>query len=173
MGPGFESLTAYRSEESYSFLHFFLRKIHAQKTGQRQIWLNVKSWGVRINVLYLLSRNFTTMKLDGYSLLLPEGTLNYFDVINVVEDSTQIVIYLEEKKSCSWWIQGPGDRKQGLLWACGGTRLSHTWSRGFSQCPPSPLDNKAWWAIHIPQLAVGCFRYLYDAWIRVFFKRNM
>ena len=37
------------------------------------------------------------MKLDGYSLLLPEGTLNYFDVINIVEDSTQIVIYLEEK----------------------------------------------------------------------------
>jgi hypothetical protein len=37
------------------------------------------------------------MKLDGYSLLLPEGTLDYFDVINVVEDSTQIVIYLEEK----------------------------------------------------------------------------
>ena len=37
------------------------------------------------------------MKLDGYSLLLPEGTLNYFDVINVVEDSTQIVIFLEEK----------------------------------------------------------------------------
>ena len=31
------------------------------------------------------------MKLDGYSLLLPEGTLDYFDVINVVEDSTQIV----------------------------------------------------------------------------------
>ena len=37
------------------------------------------------------------MKLDGYSLLLPEGTLDYFDVINVVEDSAQIVIYLEEK----------------------------------------------------------------------------
>ena len=37
------------------------------------------------------------MKLNGYSLLLPEGTLDYFDVINVVEDSTQIVIYLEEK----------------------------------------------------------------------------
>ena len=33
------------------------------------------------------------MKLDGYSLLLPEGRLDYFDVINVVEDSTQIVIY--------------------------------------------------------------------------------
>ena len=42
-------------------------------------------------------KNFTTMKLDGYSLLLPEGTLDYFDVINVIEDSTQIVIYLEEK----------------------------------------------------------------------------
>ena len=37
------------------------------------------------------------MKIDGYSLLLPEGTLDYFDVINVVEDSAQIVIYLEEK----------------------------------------------------------------------------
>ena len=37
------------------------------------------------------------MKLDGYSLLLPEGILDYFDVINVIEDSTQIVIYLEEK----------------------------------------------------------------------------
>ena len=37
------------------------------------------------------------MKIDGYSLLLPEGTLDYFDVINVVEDSTQIIIYLEEK----------------------------------------------------------------------------
>ena len=29
------------------------------------------------------------MKLDGYSLLLPEGTLDYFDVINVIEDSDQ------------------------------------------------------------------------------------
>ena len=37
------------------------------------------------------------MNLDGYSLLLPEGTLDYFNVINVVEDSAQIVIYLEEK----------------------------------------------------------------------------
>ena len=37
------------------------------------------------------------MQKDGYSLLLPSGTLDYFDVINVVEDSTQIVIYLEEK----------------------------------------------------------------------------
>ena len=37
------------------------------------------------------------MQKDGYSLLLPAGTLDYFDVVNVVEDSTQIVIYLEEK----------------------------------------------------------------------------
>ncbi len=37
------------------------------------------------------------MQKDGYSLLLPTGTLDYFDVVNVVEDSTQIVIYLEEK----------------------------------------------------------------------------
>ena len=41
--------------------------------------------------------NSNLMKHDGYSLLLPEGTLDYFDVINVIEDSTQIVIYLEEK----------------------------------------------------------------------------
>ena len=37
------------------------------------------------------------MQKDGYSLLLPTGTLDYFDVVNVVEDSAQIVIYLEEK----------------------------------------------------------------------------
>ena len=37
------------------------------------------------------------MQRDGYSLLLPAGTLDYFDVVNVIEDSTQIVIYLEEK----------------------------------------------------------------------------
>ena len=37
------------------------------------------------------------MQKDGYSLLLPTGTLDYFDVVNVHEDSTQIVIYLEEK----------------------------------------------------------------------------
>ena len=48
--------------------------------------LTCNSWGVIKN-----------MKLAGYSLLLPEGTLDYFDVINVVEDSTQIIIYLEEK----------------------------------------------------------------------------
>lgn len=38
-----------------------------------------------------------TMQKDGYSLLLPDGTLDYFDVVNVIEDSTQIVIYIEEK----------------------------------------------------------------------------
>ena len=43
------------------------------------------------------------MQKDGYSLLLPTGTLDYFDVVNVHEDSTQIVIYLEEKNIVPVW----------------------------------------------------------------------
>ncbi len=39
------------------------------------------------------------MQKDGYSLLLPAGTLDYFDVVNIVEDSTQIVIYRLNVKS--------------------------------------------------------------------------
>ena len=37
------------------------------------------------------------MEPNGYRLLLPEGTLDYFCITDVKESSTEIVIYLEEK----------------------------------------------------------------------------
>ncbi len=37
------------------------------------------------------------METNGYHLLLPEGTLDYFTISDVKESSTEIVIYLEEK----------------------------------------------------------------------------
>ena len=37
------------------------------------------------------------METNGYRLLLPEGTLDYFNISAVKESSSEIVIYLEEK----------------------------------------------------------------------------
>lgn len=37
------------------------------------------------------------MDTNGYRLLLPEGTLDYFTISDVKESSSEIVIYLEEK----------------------------------------------------------------------------
>ena len=39
------------------------------------------------------------MHKDGYSLLLPEGLLDYFSIIKVEELSKEITIYLEEKNN--------------------------------------------------------------------------
>ena len=37
------------------------------------------------------------MLKDGYSLLLPEGFTDYFDIVNVEEKEKEIIIFLEEK----------------------------------------------------------------------------
>ena len=37
------------------------------------------------------------MELNGYRLLLPEGTLDYFDRVDVKESVNEVVFYLEEK----------------------------------------------------------------------------
>ena len=37
------------------------------------------------------------MELNGYRLLLPEGTLEYFALVDVTESVNEVVIYLEEK----------------------------------------------------------------------------
>ena len=37
------------------------------------------------------------MDNNGYRLLLPEGTLDYFIISDVKESASEIVIYLEEK----------------------------------------------------------------------------
>ena len=41
--------------------------------------------------------NLFSMDSNGYRLLLPEGTLDYFDLVDVQETSIEVVIYLEEK----------------------------------------------------------------------------
>lgn len=37
------------------------------------------------------------MESNGYRFLLPEGTLDYFNILDVKESSTEIDIYLEDK----------------------------------------------------------------------------
>ena len=37
------------------------------------------------------------MELNGYRFLLPEGTLEYFALVDVKESVNEVVIYLEEK----------------------------------------------------------------------------
>lgn len=37
------------------------------------------------------------IELNGYHLLLPEGTLDYFDLVDAKESVNKVVIYLEEK----------------------------------------------------------------------------
>ena len=37
------------------------------------------------------------MELNGYRLLLPEGTLDYFNLVDVKESVNEVVFYLEEK----------------------------------------------------------------------------
>lgn len=37
------------------------------------------------------------MDTTGYRLLLPEGTLDYFDIVDVKESISEVIIYLEEK----------------------------------------------------------------------------
>ena len=41
------------------------------------------------------------MDISGYSLLLPCGLLDYFDIIKVSQSDTQVLIYLEEKNNLS------------------------------------------------------------------------
>ena len=50
-------------------------------------------WKPTVIVSFLLS----VMETNGYRLLLPEGTLDYFIIADVKESSTDIVIFLEEK----------------------------------------------------------------------------
>ena len=44
-----------------------------------------------------LPPNYIIMETNGYRLLLPEGTLDYFDIVDVKESGSEVVIYLEEK----------------------------------------------------------------------------
>ena len=63
-------------------------------TGQRKILR-----GISDKILSLCETNESSaiMETNGYRLLLPEGTLDYFNISAVKESSSEIVIYLEEK----------------------------------------------------------------------------
>ena len=62
--------------------------------GQRKILR-----GISDKILSLCETNESSaiMETNGYRLLLPEGTLDYFNISDVKESSSEIVIYLEEK----------------------------------------------------------------------------
>jgi len=43
-------------------------------------------------------KSLSVMETNGYRFLLPEGTLDYFIISDIKESSTDIVIFLEEKR---------------------------------------------------------------------------
>ena len=53
------------------------------------------------------------MELNGYRLLLPEGTLDYFDLVDVKESVNEVVFYHEEKNKLG--IEELPDRKSTRL----------------------------------------------------------
>ena len=65
-----------------------------KNSGQRKILR-----GISDKILSLCETNESSaiMETNGYRLLLPEGTLDYFNISDVKESSSEIVIYLEEK----------------------------------------------------------------------------
>lgn len=59
------------------------------------------------------------MDNNGYRLLLPEGTLDYFIISDVKESASEIVIYLEEKNEVPKEYAGMKVESKGftnLLW---------------------------------------------------------
>ena len=69
---------------------------HIEPKRVNQFWINVKTWGIKSKFLSL-PPNYIIMETNGYRLLLPEGTLDYFDIVDVKESGSEVVIYLEEK----------------------------------------------------------------------------
>ena len=51
----------------------------------------------KITIYKFTPQVFTLTHNNGYRLLLPEGTLDYFIISDVKESASEIVIYLEEK----------------------------------------------------------------------------
>lgn len=54
------------------------------------------------------------MELNGYRLLLPEGTLDYFALVDVKESVNEIVIYLEENNLVPEQYAGEGTESKGF-----------------------------------------------------------
>ena len=54
------------------------------------------------------------MELNGYRLLLPEGTLDYFDLVDVKESMNEVIIYLEEKNQLPEKYAGQEPERKGF-----------------------------------------------------------
>lgn len=54
------------------------------------------------------------METNGYRLLLPEGTLDYFTLVDVKESSSELIIYLEEKNEVPSEYSGKPTESKGF-----------------------------------------------------------
>lgn len=54
------------------------------------------------------------METNGYRLLLPEGTLDYFTLVDVKESSSEIIIYLEENNEVPAEYSGQATESKGF-----------------------------------------------------------
>ena len=71
--------------------------VYTKKKAAMDQRKNLRSNSDKIVSLPTRIKKKNTMETNGYRLLLPEGTLDYFTISDVKESSTEIVIYLEEK----------------------------------------------------------------------------
>ena len=74
----------------------FVNLLHVPEADNPDQRKNLRSNSDKIVSLPTIIKK-DTMETNGYRLLLPEGTLDYFTISDVKESSTEIVIYLEEK----------------------------------------------------------------------------
>ena len=78
------------------------------------------------------------MDNNGYRLLLPEGTLDYFIISDVKESASEIVIYLEEKNEVPKEYAGMKVESKGFLTCCG-SGFPHTRQEAFSERAPAQV----------------------------------
>ncbi|EDS16780.1 hypothetical protein BACSTE_00313 [Bacteroides stercoris ATCC 43183] len=79
------------------------------------------------------------MDNNGYRLLLPEGTLDYFIISDVKESASEIVIYLEEKNEVPKEYAGMKVESKGFLRTCCGSGFPHTRQEAFSERAPAQV----------------------------------
>ena len=80
------------------------------------------------------------METNGYRLLLPEGTLDYFIISDVKESSTDIVIFLEEKNEVPSEYSNMKVESKGFYDPVVVQDFPIPWQETFPEHPPSPMD---------------------------------
>ena len=82
------------------------------------------------------------METNGYRLLLPEGTLDYFNISDVKESRIEITIYLEEKNKVPNEYSESKVESKGFYYPDDRTRLSNPRQEGISKHPSPPMGFK-------------------------------